>query len=382
MKNNLFSPASCEEDTSDSLSTTNSFSHFSSDANSLFLHSTEMTETESSSPQGKKIRKKRNAYGKIDDDKRLQLLEAVQKRGETLKAASKRLGINYSSAKSIIHTYRKEGRILKKSVCSVPYGSFGMNPFENNGSVETYQFQMSSFSPFDAHQAPITVTNFIENSPPSPMHGLTGSLGHLVLAHPNQRERTQEQSQVRPQHHPSTSATEINLGLRLPLADISVNVEVNPICPNIPKLDKVTEEAPAHPRELLKDLDNFYMNYSNSPLSGGKGNMYVECTDSSSHRGNPKEFDSFSDLVDSFQNAGREEQAYKCSRFNPNQQRLVREENSSFSCNIENSVKENYRNLVEAQWLLTDSFNRGSYLNNNMARFQNTGISPINGWTK
>jgi hypothetical protein len=63
----------------------------------------------------KKIRKKRNAYQKIDDDLRIKLLEAVQQHGETLKAAASRYGINYSSAKSILHTYRKEGRILKKS---------------------------------------------------------------------------------------------------------------------------------------------------------------------------------------------------------------------------------------------------------------------------
>jgi len=67
------------------------------------------------SPPQKKIRKKRNAYQKIDDDLRIKLLEAVQQHGETLKAAASRYGINYSSAKSILHTYRKEGRILKKS---------------------------------------------------------------------------------------------------------------------------------------------------------------------------------------------------------------------------------------------------------------------------
>jgi molybdenum-dependent DNA-binding transcriptional regulator ModE len=61
-----------------------------------------------------KSRKKRNAYQKISDDIRVSLLEAVQN-GETLKAAAKRYKINYSSAKSILHTYRKEGRILKKS---------------------------------------------------------------------------------------------------------------------------------------------------------------------------------------------------------------------------------------------------------------------------
>jgi len=61
-----------------------------------------------------RLRKKRNTYQKIPDDVRVNLLEAVQN-GETLKAAAKRHKINYSSAKSILHTYRKEGRILKKS---------------------------------------------------------------------------------------------------------------------------------------------------------------------------------------------------------------------------------------------------------------------------
>jgi len=61
-----------------------------------------------------RLRKKRNTYQKISDDIRVNLLEAVQN-GETLKAAAKRHKINYSSAKSILHTYRKEGRILKKS---------------------------------------------------------------------------------------------------------------------------------------------------------------------------------------------------------------------------------------------------------------------------
>jgi len=66
------------------------------------------------STDSKKIRKKRNAYCKISDDIRVSLLDAV-KNGETLKSAAKRYKINYSSAKSILHTFRKEGRILKKS---------------------------------------------------------------------------------------------------------------------------------------------------------------------------------------------------------------------------------------------------------------------------
>jgi len=71
-------------------------------------------ESEPISEQSRKIQKKRDTYQKIPDDVRVQILESVQN-GETLKSAAKRFQINYSSAKSILHTYRKEGRILKKS---------------------------------------------------------------------------------------------------------------------------------------------------------------------------------------------------------------------------------------------------------------------------
>ena len=92
-------------------------SHSYRDENSSPYHSynnTHTSDTESLSDSSKKIRKKRNTYQKISDDIRVDLLESVQN-GETLKAAAKRHKINYSSAKSILHTYRKEGRILKKS---------------------------------------------------------------------------------------------------------------------------------------------------------------------------------------------------------------------------------------------------------------------------
>jgi len=80
----------------------------------FYLHNYAGSDSESLSDSSKKISKKRCAYQKISDEIRVNLLEAVQN-GETLKSAAKRHKINYSSAKSILHTYRKEGRILKKS---------------------------------------------------------------------------------------------------------------------------------------------------------------------------------------------------------------------------------------------------------------------------
>jgi len=72
------------------------------------------SQSDSISGYSKKIVKKRKKYSKIDDEIRMKLLEDVEKNGDTLKAAATRYGVNYSSAKSIFHTYRKEGRILKK----------------------------------------------------------------------------------------------------------------------------------------------------------------------------------------------------------------------------------------------------------------------------
>jgi len=71
--------------------------------------------SDSMSGYSKKIGKQqRKKYSKIDDQIRMKLLEDVEKNGDTLKAAAERYNVNYSSAKSIFHIYRKEGRILKK----------------------------------------------------------------------------------------------------------------------------------------------------------------------------------------------------------------------------------------------------------------------------
>jgi len=96
--------------------TENPNQEFLEDPSSPYLSNTNglLSDSDCLSDTSKKIRKKRNTYQKISDDIRVLLLEAVQN-GETLKAVAKRHKINYSSAKSILHTYRKEGRILKKS---------------------------------------------------------------------------------------------------------------------------------------------------------------------------------------------------------------------------------------------------------------------------
>lgn len=54
-------------------------------------------------------------YKKVDNEKRLFLLTMIKEEGISLKEASKKLDINYSTAKTILRVYRLENRILKKS---------------------------------------------------------------------------------------------------------------------------------------------------------------------------------------------------------------------------------------------------------------------------
>jgi len=113
MKRSSALAAKLEEDASNFIARPNYTRTNLDDNNSYFLHN-HTSDSDSVSDESRKIRKKRDAYHKISDEIRVQLLESVQS-GETLKSAAKRFKINYSSAKSILHTYRKEGRILKKS---------------------------------------------------------------------------------------------------------------------------------------------------------------------------------------------------------------------------------------------------------------------------
>ena len=74
------------------------------------------SETSSLSLRSKRITKRRTRYQKIDNSIRQKLIDAVVKDGQMLKTAAKECDVNYSSAKSIFHTYRKEGRVSKKSL--------------------------------------------------------------------------------------------------------------------------------------------------------------------------------------------------------------------------------------------------------------------------
>ncbi|CAD8136961.1 unnamed protein product [Paramecium octaurelia] len=53
-------------------------------------------------------------YAVIDHQIRVQLLKRILSKEATIKEAAKEFGVNFSTAKAILQTYRKEGRIGKK----------------------------------------------------------------------------------------------------------------------------------------------------------------------------------------------------------------------------------------------------------------------------
>ena len=77
-------------------------------------------------PQMVKYKKKKESiYCKVENVKRIALLKMVKEEGKTLKEASNILGINYSTAKTILRVYRIEKRILKKT--SMIHSNEGQN---------------------------------------------------------------------------------------------------------------------------------------------------------------------------------------------------------------------------------------------------------------
>ena len=72
-----------------------------------------MNSTFSQMLKPKQKRSKRSKYDSIGNVKRRRLLEMVTEEGVQIKIAAERLGLNYSTAKTILQLYRRSGRIEK-----------------------------------------------------------------------------------------------------------------------------------------------------------------------------------------------------------------------------------------------------------------------------
>lgn len=60
------------------------------------------------------VKERPQSYKAVDDNARRRLLELITVRKESIKTAASKLGINYSTAKSVLNTFRNQGRIDKK----------------------------------------------------------------------------------------------------------------------------------------------------------------------------------------------------------------------------------------------------------------------------
>lgn len=397
-----------EDDPSDSYSSGEHSDLFSprsnKENNNYYQQGTTDCDSESTMhSQNKKIRKKRTAYNKIDDDIRVQLWEAVQQNGETLKSAAKRLNINYSSAKSILHTYRKEGRILKKNalertlkLCTFspseldmpqfntyPTMTFEMNKFEgvqnNFGSAELYQ--------------ETTIASYENTNCSSPMHGLADNLGQMTFDNQLIKQELSMPAPNLPLLKPLTKP-------KIPINEMTPQNSTQGSAPSpvIPSLNLPANHQLGNPLEKLKHFDNFYMNYSNSPLSGNN-KMFQECSDSGtgSRSRYEKEFDSFSDMVSCLQRSNisvisstietkGDIQTPKLLKSNTSEivqekieEQTGKEESPMWKGTLENAAFETYKSFMDAQFLLQDAMKKANRLNN-LVSMQQSGVSPTNNW--
>jgi len=346
------------------------------------------------SNKSKKIRKKRNAYQKIDDDVRVKLLEAVQQHGETLKAAAKRYGINYSSAKSILHTYRKEGRILKKSAQdrgvkrrpdamtsqnilhtpptdlvhtqSMPSISNHRMDFRQNLRVNTGRPEMRPESERSFGDLP---------SPSSPMNKLTDHFGNILQINQNGMYDENNNGQ---QYQPHRIKQNVQPGNIQNMSRFNPKYEPRNMqmegSPNIHSSTSQMQQPQMSNFDGTFDmLNNFYMNYSNSPLSSER---IVKDGSSKSTGTNrlAKEFDSFSDMINALQKKTSEELKDEIHiprplRYNTAQKfqeqlesKMGNEE--EWKGTIENAALDTFRTVVDAQLLLCDALKKASFLNN------------------
>ena len=274
------------------------------------LYDNSLSDSDTFSDNSKKIRKKRNTYQKISDDIRVNLLEAVRS-GETLKAAAKRHKINYSSAKSILHTFRKEGRILKKSaqersikkkvISSPEIEKSEKVPRsarkENEHSAHSNRKGLQSLTPLAERKKFQTDNNKYdeEESPMKSTKELNGNYHSLMKMEDNGRIKASVEAPKPVKEEDSRRMLSV---MTHEASDMTYSGHVEGMhTTRMP----YREETPKQKEGKL--FDNFFINYSDAhPNESGYGQTYnegPECTNYMYFP--PREFDSFTDMVTSLQ---------------------------------------------------------------------------------
>jgi len=273
------------------------------------------SDSDSYSEGFRKIRKKRNTYQKISDDIRVDLLEAVRN-GETLKAAAKRHKINYSSAKSILHTFRKEGRILKKSAQERTLKKKGASSPERSdkplksGKKENEQLALTNRKSTKA-PAPLaerkkfrTDNNLYseEEAPMESVKGLNAKFNNLLkVEHPEKSDEIKAPIEapkpLASQHIPVSHKEEEGMR-RMPFA---MHHEEAPEMNYIHAVEGMHGHRMAYGAENHmpkgKLFDNFFMSH-HEPETGAD-HTYTEGPECSNYMFLPSSYDPFNDMVTS-----------------------------------------------------------------------------------
>jgi len=345
------------------------------------------SDNDSVSYESRKIRKKRNTYHKISDDIRMDLLESVQN-GETLKSAAKRHNINYSSAKSILHTYRKEGRILKKSVQE---RNFKKKPEAVDSDVEETPKKKKKAAKKDNSQLPYVTTAVEETLDCSPeetasqvvrkserirMNAESTQPSHSDTASNSQGENSQ--TVVTSQEQDQTYQSE----------QPAVAMASGPAYAQGQYLDQYYPNAEEdHHMNYHNDhklFDNFFttypeqQHYNNTVRYDGQEDNY--------HNYYPKEFDSFNEMMDTLQNKTTRYDAYQdsnsflCSRevntshlFEERSRKSATEGHSDNTC--ENPLNFAFKSFMEAQNMFRDTLRESPFRNNeNSFRYRKDSV--------
>jgi len=319
------------EDIFDSLSSAPTSSNtYPDDVSSLSItrNSSLLSDSDSLSDSSKKIRKKRNTYQKIPDDIRVNLLEAVQN-GETLKAAAKRHKINYSSAKSILHTYRKEGRILKKSAQErgskkrdddsadeeeEPSKPVKSSKKENVQPKQSDSKAAPSFTPsLDRTKSePVTTTNFNEkNNQVSPRHALADNSLPMMKAksyEPNYEAHFENKTSIdtsMPHHnYQGLQKNEDPFVTMFSAPENHGAYEPH----HIDSMDNL--DGNRHFTYKPKLFANFFTGHFDAPLGDMGSDHLFRGSHDYGHYSYPREFDSFNDMMTSFQFAPSHQEEY------------------------------------------------------------------------
>ncbi|CAD8192567.1 unnamed protein product [Paramecium pentaurelia] len=116
-------------------------------------------------------------YAIIDQSVRIQLLRRILSKQSTIKEAAKEFGINFSTAKAILQTYRKEGRIGKKKTRDRNKSKQDLGDYNQTRKIQSMYnleqpLQMKSNSPekrpsppsFQQNMIPVMSTPNLDNT--------------------------------------------------------------------------------------------------------------------------------------------------------------------------------------------------------------------------